>query len=109
MVTSKKSLKPLERSPNISSEQLVIKDNALIMASYSLTVEEQRLILVCIEKAQRQKDPLTNPAIEITLNVKEYAELYCVKLGTAYKALASSSDNLYERSIRMTDKENGEV
>ena len=109
MSKSKKSIKPLELSPTISSEQLVIKDNALIMASYSLTVEEQRLILACIEKAQRQKDPLSNPAIEITLNVKEYADLYGVKMGTAYKALSNSSDKLYDRSIRMTDKENGEV
>lgn len=88
----------------ISTEQLVMKDNALIMASYSLTVEEQRLVLACIEKAQRQKDPLANPSIEITLTVHEYADLYKVMMGTAYKALASASDKLYERTIRIEEE-----
>ena len=106
-MTKRKMQRALTLSPpsrEITSEQLVMKDNALIMASYSLTVEEQRLILACIEKAQRQKDPLTNPAIEITLTVHEYAELYDVKLGTAYKALSASSDKLYERSLKITEE-----
>lgn len=85
----------------ITSERLVIKDNALIMASYTLTVEEQRLILACIEKAQRKQEPLNAAAIEISLNVQEYAALYNVKMGTAYKALKTSSDKLYDRSIKM--------
>ena len=94
----------LPTAKEINPEQLIMKDNALIMASYSLTVEEQRLILACIEKAQRQKEPLAHRAIEITLNVQEYAELYNVKMVTAYKALSSSSDKLYERSIRIDEE-----
>lgn len=94
----------LPTANDISPEQLVMKDNALIMASYSLTVEEQRLILACIEKAQRQKEPLAHRAIDITLSVQEYAELYGVKMGTAYKALSSSSNKLYERSIRIDEE-----
>lgn len=85
----------------LNQEKLVIKDNALIMASYTLTVEEQRLVLACIEKAQRQKKPLDNRAIKIVLSVQEYAELYGVKMGTAYKALRSASNKLYDRSIRI--------
>lgn len=88
----------------ITSERLVMKDNALIMASYSLSVEEQRLILACIEKAQRQQKPLDKDAIEINLSVREYADLYKVKMGGAYRTLSSSSDKLYERSIRMDDQ-----
>ena len=100
--------KPKQLPPNfspsvISSEKLVMKDNALIMASYSLSVEEQRLILACIEKAQRLQKTLDNDAIEINLTVREYAELYKVQMSGAYRTLSSSSDKLYERSLRMND------
>ncbi|MCG8313798.1 MAG: replication initiation protein [Pseudomonadales bacterium] len=102
--TRNKQQLAIPTGPDINAEQLVMKDNALIMASYSLTVEEQRLILACIEKAQRQKDPLASRAIEITLTVQEYADLYNVKMGTAYKALSASSNKLYERSIRIDEE-----
>jgi plasmid replication initiation protein len=90
--------------PFHKNEKIIIKDNALIMASYSLTVEEQRLILACIEKAQREKTPLSASSVEITLTVNEYADLYGVKLVTAYKALNSSSNKLYDRSIKIHDE-----
>lgn len=89
----------------LPAERLVYKDNALIMASYSISVEEQRLLLACIEKAQRKKHPLDAAAIEISLSVNEYAELYGVKLNTAYKVLKLASNKLYERSIRIKDNE----
>lgn len=88
-------------SNKISSERLIFKDNALIMASYSLSVEEQRLILACIGKAQEMKAPLKSEAIEISLNVNEYAALYQVQVKHAYKALKQSSDKLFERSISL--------
>ena len=88
----------------VNQEKLIIKDNALIMASYTLTIEEQRLVLACIEKAQRQKKPLDNRAIKIVLSVQEYADLYNVQMGTAYKALASASKKLWDRSIKITDE-----
>jgi plasmid replication initiation protein len=94
---------PLLPSVDSLNERLVVKDNALVMASYTLTIEEQRLILACIEKAQRKKNPLCAEAVEITLTVQEYAQLYGVKMVTAYKALNSASNKLYERSIRMDD------
>ena len=85
-------------------KKLVIKDNALIMASYSLTVEEQRLILACIQKAHTKKIPRTNNSLEIVLTVREYAELYDVKMVTAYKALSNSADKLYDRTIRIAEE-----
>lgn len=85
----------------ISAERLIVKDNALIMASYALSVEEQRLILACIGKAQEAKNPLKSEAIEISLNVNEYAALYQVQVKHAYKALKQSSDKLFDRLILM--------
>lgn len=86
---------------SIADEKLIVKDNQLIMASYSLTVDEQRLLLACIEKAQRKQVPLNENSIEISLGAQEYAESYGVTMKTAYKALKNSSDRLYERSITM--------
>lgn len=98
----KKSLAP--NDDRISHERLVYKDNALIMASYNLSTPEQRLVLACIEKAQRKKEPLNSQAIEISLNVNEYADLFSVKLVTAYKALNEASNKLFDRSIKLTDE-----
>ncbi len=83
--------------------KLVIKDNTLIMASYRLTVEEQRLILACISKAHDNKKTLADSAIKVTLSVADYAELYNVKMKTAYEALPLSSDKLWERTIRIPE------
>lgn len=95
----------LVQSPRqITTEKLVMKDNELIMASYSCTVEEQRLILACIEKAQRVNEPLNADAVKVSVNVKEYAELCKTSMGAAYKALSNSAERLYDRTIKMSDK-----
>jgi plasmid replication initiation protein len=88
----------------ITNQHLVMKDNSLIMSSYTLSVEEQRLILACIEKAQRKQAPLKSEAIEITFSVNEYANIYNVHMATAYKTLKTASDKLYERSITIDDE-----
>lgn len=92
-------------APQITSEKLISKDNALIMASYSLSVDEQRLLLAGIEKAQRTGKTNVSGAIEISLTAHEYATLYGVTVKTAYNALSLSSNRLYERSITMTSDE----
>jgi plasmid replication initiation protein len=102
-LTPIKTKKIISHDDLITNERLVFKDNALIMSSYSVTVYEQRLLIACIEKAQRKKEPLNSDAIEISLNVQEYADMFNVPMKTAYKALSESSEKLYERSIRIDD------
>lgn len=99
---TEKNLVPSNKQ--ITTEKLVMKDHELIMASYSLTVEEQRLILVCIEKAQRVQTSLNTSAVKISINVQEYADLCSVTMGAAYKALANSTAKLYEQSIKINDE-----
>ena len=88
----------------IPPEKLVMKDHELIMAGYSLSLEEQRLILACIEKAQRIQPPLNTDAIKISINVKEYADLCEIGMGAAYKALANSAHKLYDQSVKINDQ-----
>lgn len=86
------------------AERLVYETNQLINSSHKVTVEEQRLVMVSIEKAQRYKEDLSKDAIAISVSVQDYAELCDCTLKTAYKALKMSADKLYERSIRITEK-----
>lgn len=102
---SKKKLPQTIPPKDLSAEKLVMKDNSLIMASYTLSVEEQRLILASIEKAQRKGKCLSDSAISVSLNVNEYASLYKLALKTAYEGLQKASKKLYERSIRITKKD----
>lgn len=88
----------------ITHERLISKDNALIMGSYTLSVDEQRLLLAGIEKAQRIGKTEGTKAIDVTLNAQEYATLYGVTLKTAYNALSLSSNKLYERSITLKEE-----
>lgn len=92
------------KNNDITSQHLVAKDNELIMASYSISVEEQRLLLACMEKAFRNKERSTNVPIKVTLTVNEYAKIYSVSMSAAYRALGTSTAKLYERSIRMNSE-----
>jgi plasmid replication initiation protein len=82
----------------LEKNEMITKTNDLISSSYSLSVEEQRLILASIEKSQRTKASLKG-SVEVTLSAPEYAELYKVRMKAAYKALQESCDRLYERTI----------
>lgn len=108
-IMKKENIEPTDQvlvpaNNRITSERLVMKDHELIMAGYSLTVEEQRLILACIEKAQRVNPPLNSDAIKITINVKEYAAVCKINMGTAYKALETGAHKLYEQSVKINDE-----
>jgi len=70
-----------------------------VEASYSLSLGEQRLILVAISKI----NPLESlPDKPIRIYAKEYEEFYAkagVSIKNAYSVLQASSKDLYERSI----------
>ena len=49
-----------------TKSKLVVKDNALIDASFNLTLVEQRLMLLAIVEARELNQLLTTTPIEIT-------------------------------------------
>jgi plasmid replication initiation protein len=75
-------------------KSLVAKDNALINASYNLSLVEQRLILLAIIEA-RQNGVSTDK--DLTVPVESYINHFNVHKNTAYEALKSACDNLFER------------
>lgn len=83
--------------------KLIVKDNALINASYSLSLVEQRLVLLAIlEARQNNKDGNYDKPIIITAD--SYVENFNVQRGTAYKVLQLACKSLFERRFSYQEK-----
>ena len=83
----------------MSNNQLVIKDNILVEASYSLELVEQRILLLSIITAREnnQKIELGKP---LTIHANKYAEVFNVDKKSAYDVLKSGADGLIGKSFR---------
>lgn len=77
---------------------VIYKDNNLIEASYALTLSEQRLILIAIIAARDIEKELTADML-ITIHAAQYMQHFNVERQSAYEALQSASDNLFERRL----------
>lgn len=75
---------------------LVVKDNALINASYNLETAEQRLILLAIMNARDTGNGITADS-KLEIHASEYAQNFNVSKDAAYKALKDAVNNLFER------------
>ena len=79
---------------NKNKKDLVVKDNALINASYYLSLTEQRLILLAIIQARAEKMTSSN---EFKVQVSSYSNAFGVERSTAYEALQKAVDTLINR------------
>lgn len=77
---------------------LVVKDNALIGASYNLDVVEQRLILLAIVEA-RETGKGINANDALTVHASSYIEQFKVERHTAYTVLKEASKDLFSRQF----------
>lgn len=84
------------------SKNLVVKSNRLIEAGYRLTLQEQRVILLCITKIKPKEHLYTKV---FSISAAEYAEKFGIKLSNAYKELKQIIDTLYNRNVKIYDKE----
>ncbi len=80
---------------------IVTKANALIEASYNLTLNEQRIILACAAKLDGRK-PMPRDAVFV-LSVDEFIELFGCDPKNAYMEMEEATTKLYERDIRRID------
>ena len=80
---------------------LVVKDNALINASYNLEVTEQRLILLAIISARETGQGITSDS-KLEIHASDYAKLFNVSLDASYKALREAVNNLFNRQFSYT-------
>ena len=78
--------------------ELVVKDNALMNASYNLDLVEQRLILLAIVEA-RESGKGINANDPLTVHAESYINQFGVHRNTAYQALKDACDNLFARQF----------
>ena len=78
--------------------ELVVKDNALINASYNLELVEQRLILLAIVEA-RESGKGINANDPLTVHAESYINQFGVHRNTAYQALKDACDDLFARQF----------
>lgn len=83
--------------------ELVVKDNGLINASYSLGLAEQRLILLAIVEARRSGKGLEEGSL-LTVHAKDYAKQYKTDIDTAYQVLKDGADALTTKFIKYKAK-----
>ena len=76
---------------------LVVKSNELIRASYTLSLVEQRIILMSIVAA-RDISEIT-PDTLCRIKVNEYAELYDVTPQAAYLSLKEAAEVMFDRRV----------
>ncbi|MCA4791128.1 MULTISPECIES: replication initiation protein RepM [Acinetobacter] len=77
---------------------LVVKDNALINASYNLDLVEQRLILLAIVEA-RESGKGINANNPLEVHAESYINQFNVARQTAYQALKDASKDLFARQF----------
>jgi plasmid replication initiation protein len=78
--------------------ELVVKDNALMNASYNLDLVEQRLILLAIVEA-RESGKGVNTNDPLTVHAESYINQFGVARQTAYQALKDACDDLFARQF----------
>ena len=82
---------------------LVVKDNALMNASYNLEVTEQRLILLAIINARETHQGITSDS-KLEIHANDYASQFHVTKEAAYKALKTAVNNLFERQFSFKEE-----
>ena len=82
--------------------RLVVKDNALIDASFNLSLVEQRLMLLAIVEAREIQDLTPDTPIEI--KASSYRDQYNTDSSEAYKQLSEATKQLFNRQFSYIDK-----
>ena len=78
--------------------ELIVKDNALMNASYNLALVEQRLILLAILEA-RESGKGINANDPLTVHAESYINQFKVEKHTAYQALKDACKDLFARQF----------
>ena len=81
----------------MASQLTVYKSNQIIEASYRLSLNEQRVILVCISQVKSAEKLLVTDKFE--LSAKDFAKLFSISEDRAYSELQNIAKTLYQRSV----------
>lgn len=90
------------------TNEIIVKDNALINASYNLDTVEQRLILLAILQARKTKTGI-DANTRLRIHANDYMDRFNVNKHAAYKGLKTAVTNLFGRqfSYQTIDEKTG--
>lgn len=80
-----------------TAKKNIKKSNALINAAYTLSLAEQRLILLAIAQADGAVEAIED---ELSVHARDYAKHFSVEMPAAYDALRAAAAALFERRFR---------
>jgi len=87
--------------------ETVVKANALVEAGHRLSLAEQRVVLAAITQIRRDEVPDSRTWYSVTAG--GLADVAGLEASDAYDCLEAAVKRLYERSITITEKPNGEA
>lgn len=90
-----------------NSNRLVVKDNALIDASFNLSLVEQRIMLLAIVEA-REMEALS-PTTPIEVSVSSYVQQFRADSNNIYGAIKDSVRTLKRREFSYVDRYKGKL
>ncbi len=83
--------------------ELIVKDNALIQASYTLGLAEQRLILLAILQARETGEGIDHNSL-LRVHAHAYADHFHIDKGNSYEVIKDASKGLFDRYVTYHDK-----
>lgn len=89
----------------MSNNKLVVKDNALIDASFNLSLIEQRIMLLAIIEARELHDLTPNTAVEVA--VSDYVHQFKVESNNIYSLIRDAARTLKRREFSYLDRYKG--
>lgn len=91
---------------NTHNNRLVVKDNALIDASFNLSLVEQRIMLLAIVEAREAASLSPNTAIEIS--VSNYVQQFKADTNRIYSIIKEATRTLKRREFSYLDRYKGQ-
>jgi len=85
---------------------MVVKSNALMQAAYSLTLSEQKIILSAITQVRRDEAVTDEKLYTVTANA--LSDMAGFKAKHEYEALKGAAEKLWNRTLIVHEKPNGE-
>lgn len=83
----------------------VYKSNAIVSASFRLSLSEQRVIVACI--SQIRKDEKITDDVRYSLGAGELSELTGASIPSSFRDLKAVTDRLFDRYVVISEKPNG--
>jgi len=92
----------IKKSNSMTKDDLIVKDTALMNASYNLNLVEQRLILLAIARSRSTGKGITaNDYLKIHAN--DYITAFGADRSSTYKTLKENSKQLFKREFSFTE------